>query len=115
MARALICVVAFCLASAYAENAVADCPERLQRDPAFTAFAVDDKAPQPKSADDFKFIGDTTTLDELQAKVGPPNGAKGARTFLYCLADGTVIEVQSRTGSDIRSVRVNGKAFYKRK
>jgi hypothetical protein len=115
MARAFTCFVAFCLALAYEGNALGDCPERLQRDPAFTAFAVDDNAPQPKSTDDFKFIGDTTTLDELQAKVGPPSGAKGARTFLYCLADGTVIEVQSRTGSDIRSVRVNGKAFYKRK
>jgi hypothetical protein len=93
----------------------ADCPERMQRDPSFMALAVDDKAPRPQSVDDFKFIGDTTTLEELQAKVGPPNGAKGARTYLYCLADGTIVEIQSRTGSDIRSVRVNGKAFYKRK
>lgn len=98
-----------------AQGASAGCPEKMQRDPAFIALAVDDKAPRPSSADDFKFIGDTTTLDDLQAKVGPPDAQKGTRRFLWCLASGTVIEVESRTGTDIRSVRVDGKSTYKRK
>jgi hypothetical protein len=93
----------------------ADCPERLQRDPLFVALAVDEKAPRPTSADDFKFIGDSTTLDQLQAKVGPPDGTKGARKFLWCLAGGTVIEVESRGETDIKTVRVDGKTVYKRK
>ena len=95
--------------------AFADCPERLQRDPAFVAFAVDEKAPRPKSADDFKFIGESTTLDDLQAKVGPPDAAKGSSRYLWCLANGTVIDVESRTGTDIKFVRVDGKTVYKRK
>jgi hypothetical protein len=95
--------------------ATAGCPERMQRDPTFLALAVDDKAPRPAGADDFKFIGDATTLDDLQAKVGPPDATKGARRFLWCLASGTIIEVESRTGTDIRSVRIDGKTTYKRK
>ena len=93
----------------------AGCPEKMQRDPGFVALAVDDKAPRPSSADDFKFIGDSTSFEELQAKVGPPDATKGSRRYLWCLASGTVVEVESRTGSDIRSVRVDGKATYKRK
>jgi hypothetical protein len=98
-----------------ANAASAGCPDRMQRDPDFVALAVDDKAPRPSSADDFTFIGDTTTLDDLQAKVGTPDATKGAHRFLWCLANGTVIEVESRTGTDIRTVRVDGKTRYKRK
>ena len=95
--------------------AFADCPERLQRDPTFVALAVDEKAPRPSSTDDFKFIGATTTFDELQARVGPPDGAKGARRYLWCLASGNIVEVELFAASDIRTVRVDGKAVYKRK
>ena len=91
------------------------CPEKMQRDPSFMALAVDEKAPRPSSADDFKFIGDTTSFEELQTKVGPPDATKGSHRYLWCLANGTIIEVESRTGSDIRSVRVDGKTAYKRK
>jgi hypothetical protein len=93
----------------------AACPESMNRDPSFVALAVDDKVPRPTSAEDFKFIGDTTTLDELTAKVGSPDAAKGSRTFLYCLADGTVITVISRNGADIKQVRAGSKTIYKRK
>lgn len=95
--------------------AFADCPERLQRDPSFVALAVEDKAPRPSSADDFKFVGDSTTFDELQAKVGPPDAAKGARKYLWCLKSGSIIEVELFSAGDIRSVRVDGKTAYKRK
>jgi len=98
-----------------ANAAFAGCPEKMQRDPTFMALAVDDKAPRPASAEDFKFIGDTTSFEELQAKVGPPDATKGSRRYLWCLANGTIVEVESRTGSDIRSVRVDGKTAYKRK
>ena len=93
----------------------ADCPEKMQRDPSFMALAVDDNAPRPSSADDFKFVGDTTTFDELQTKVGPPDAAKGARRYLWCLKTGTIIEVELFSAGDIRSVRVDGKTAYKRK
>jgi len=93
----------------------APCPEKLQRNPDYLALAVDDKAPRPSSVDDFKFIGETTTLDELQSKVGPPDGTIGSRRFLWCLASGTIIEVESRKATEINSVRVDGKATWKRK
>jgi hypothetical protein len=95
--------------------AFADCPERLQRDPTFVALAVDEKAPRPSSTDDFKFIGDSTTFDALQVKVGPPDAAKGAHRYLWCLANGKVVEVELFSNDDIRTVRVDGKAVYKRK
>lgn len=96
-------------------TAFAGCPEKMQRNPDFVALAVDDNVRRPAGAEDFKFIGDTTTLDELQAKVGPPDGTKGAHRYLWCLASGTIIEIESRTGSDIKSVRVDGKTTFKRK
>jgi hypothetical protein len=97
------------------QGAFAACPESMQRDPSFVTLAVDEKTPRPSSADDFKFIGDTTTLDELQVKLGSPDAAKGTHTFVWCLADGTIVTVTSRDGSDIRQVRAGGKLLYKRK
>jgi hypothetical protein len=99
----------------FSSGAFSDCPERLQRDPTFVGLAVDEKAPRPSSADDFKFIGDTTTFDQLQAKVGPPNAVKGARRYLWCLATGNIVEVELFSAGDIRTVRVDGKTVYKRK
>ena len=98
-----------------ATPAFAGCPEKMQRDPSFTALALDDNARRPSSADDFKFVGDTTTFDELQAKVGPPDAAKGAKRYLWCLKSGTIIEVELLSAGDIRTVRVDGKPTYKRK
>lgn len=93
----------------------AECPEKMQRDPSFMALAVDDKAPRASSADDFKFVGDSTTFDELQAKVGPPDAAKGARKYLWCLKTGNIVEVELFSAGGIRSVRVDGKPAYRRK
>lgn len=98
-----------------ADAAFAGCPERMQRDPLFVSLAVDENSPRPSSVEDFKFIGETTTLDELSKKVGTPDAAKGAKTFIWCLADGTVITVLSTDGSQIREVRAAGKLVYKRK
>jgi hypothetical protein len=107
-------LAALCL-SLLAGTAGADCPEKMQRDPSFMALAVDDKAPRPSSADDFKFVGDTTTFDELQGKVGPPDAAKGARRYLWCLKTGAIVEVELHSAGEIRAVRVDGKTTYKRK
>jgi len=99
----------------FAANAFADCPEKMQRDPSFMALAVDEKAPRPSSADDFKFIVDGTTFDELQMKIGPPDAAKGSRKYLWCLKSGTIVEVELFSAGEIRSVRVDGKTTWKRK
>src|SRR4051794_1456695 len=103
MKYALACCVLICHAAS------ADCPERLQRDPTFVALAVDEKAPRPSSADDFKFIGESTTFDQLQAKVGPPDAAKGEHRYLWCLASGNIVEVELFSAGEIRTVRVDGK------
>lgn len=95
--------------------AAADCPEKMQRDPSFMALAVDDKAPRPSSADDFRFVNDTTTFEELQARVGPPDATKGARRYLWCLKSGTIVEVELIAAGEIRTVRVDGKPAFKRK
>ena len=95
--------------------AFAACPESMSRDPTFVTLAVDENGPRPTSVEDFKFIDDTTTIDELTRKIGSPDAAKGMRTFIYCLADGTIITVTSRDGTDIKYVRANSKVIYKRK
>lgn len=106
-------VLAFLLIAAPAVFAA--CPESMGRDPTFVLLAVDEKALRPKGAEDFGFIGDTTTLAEVSAKVGGPDGAKGQNTFVWCLANGTIVTIVSRDGSDIRYVRVGSKTIYKRK
>jgi len=95
--------------------AFAACPESMSRDPTFVLLAVDEKALRPKGAEDFSFIGDSTTLDQVSAKIGSPDGAKGQNTFVWCLADGTIVTIASRDGSDIKFVRVGSKTIYKRK
>jgi hypothetical protein len=96
-------------------QASAACPDSMMRDPTFVALAVDENTPRPTSAEDFRFIGDTTTFAEMTAKVGTPDAVKGSRTFIWCLADGTVVTVSSNDGTDIKYVRVGSKLFYKRK
>jgi hypothetical protein len=95
--------------------AFAACPESMSRDPTFVLLAVDEKALRPNGAEDFNFIDDSTTLDQVSAKVGSPDAAKGQNTFVWCLANGTIVTISSRDGSDIRYVRVGSKTIYKRK
>lgn len=103
------------LLALFANAAFGACPERLQRNPEYVEFAIDDAVTRPTSIDDFKFITDDTSLDQLKAKVGTPNAAKGAKQLLWCLPDGMVITVLSLDGSEIREVRADGKLVYKRK
>ena len=107
--------VLVCLLLTAAPAAFAACPDSMNRDPTFVTLAVDEKAPRPTSGEDFKFIGDTTTFEEMTRKVGTPDAARGVRTFLYCLADGTVVTITTHDGTDIKYVRVNSKVIYKRK
>lgn len=98
-----------------AAGAQAACPEKMARDPSFVTLAVEDGALRPKSVDDFRFVDDTTTIEQLQAKVGTPDAAKGERTFVWCLPDGMIVTVSTGKGSDIRYVRADGQVIYKRK
>ena len=107
-------LAAFVLAS-FANPSGAACPESMNRDATFILLAVDASAPRPKSIADFSFVDDTTTFNDLTAKVGPPDAAKGDSTFVYCLADGNIVTVISRDSVEIRQVRANGKTLYKRK
>ena len=100
-----------------AGTAQAACPEKLTRIPEVVELAQTDAviAATPTSAEAFEFVDDTTTLDGLMAKVGTPHASRGLRTFYWCLPDGTVVSVISKTGTDIRYVRVDNKVVYKRK
>jgi len=104
-----------CLMLSLLPSAFAACPDSMNRDPTFVTLAVDEKAPRPTSVEDFKFIGDSTTIEELTRKVGPFDAARGMRTFLYCLADGMVVTITTHDGSDIKTVRAGSKLIYKRK
>ena len=99
----------------FAHTAFGACPERLQRNPEYVEFAIDDGVPRPTSVENFKFIDDETTMTQLKAKVGTPNAARGATRFLWCLPDGMVITVVSRDGTEVREVRADSKLVYKRK
>jgi hypothetical protein len=94
----------------------AACAEKRSRDVTFMELAVPDGAPRPSGAQDFSFITDETTIDQMIAKVGPPDASQGARTstFIYCLADGTEVWVDSRDRTSIDSVRHKGKQLFKR-
>jgi hypothetical protein len=100
-----------------ASQANAACAQKHSRSPQFVELAVPDGAPRPKSADDFSFINDATTIEQMTAKIGPPDAADSERTpvFVYCLPDGSEIRIGSRDGSLIDYVRHNGKEIYKRK
>jgi hypothetical protein len=100
-----------------AASANAACPEKRSRSPQFVELAVPDGSPRPASVEDFRFIGDETTIEQLTAKIGPPDAADGERVpvFVYCLPDGSEIRVGSRDGVAIDYVRHDGHEIFKRK
>jgi hypothetical protein len=107
----------FAVALAFAaQHASASCSEKRSRDPSFVELAVPDGALRPVSVEDFRFIDDSTTVDQLIAKVGPPDAAEGTRVnyFIYCFADGTELKVATRDRVSIDSVRHNGREIFKR-
>jgi hypothetical protein len=99
-----------------AHDASAACNQKRSRDPSFVELAVPDGAPRPASVEDFKFITDETTYDELVAKVGPPDASHGSRTsyYVWCFADGTELSVATKDRVIIESVRYDGKQIFKR-
>lgn len=109
------CLLAFILLAAAAEGS-AGCSEKRSRDVSFVELAVPDGAKRPAGVDDFRFIDDTTTYDELVAKVGPPDASQGTRVsyYIWCFADGTELMVGTRDRVSIEMVRHAGKQIYKR-
>ena len=111
--KTLLLVLALMFA---AHDASAGCSQKRSRDPSYVDLAVPDDAPRPSSVEDFRFITDETTYDQLVARVGPPDAAHGGRTSYlhWCFADGTEVQVATRDRVAIESVRYEGKEIFKR-
>jgi hypothetical protein len=108
-------VLALCFA---ANAAQAACSEKRTRGLNFVLLTVPEDAPRPKSVDDFKFIDDTTTFEQVTAKIGPPDAADGQTRpiYVYCLDDGVEVVIRlSKDGTLVESVRANGDDIFKRK
>jgi hypothetical protein len=99
-----------------AHEAGAACAQKRSRDPSFVELMVPDGAPRPAGVDDFRFITDETTYDQLVATVGPPDAAQGTRVsyFIWCFADGTELSVATKDRVIIEFVRHQGKKIFKR-
>src|SRR5262245_40557809 len=93
-----------------AHEAGAACSQKHSRDNTYVELAVPDGSKRPASAEEFKFITDETTFDELVAKVGPPDASYGSRTsyMIWCFADGTEITVATKDRVAIENVRYDG-------
>ncbi|HUQ11227.1 MAG TPA: hypothetical protein VM146_13010 [Steroidobacteraceae bacterium] len=104
------------LVAIHALPAGAACKEKRSRDPSFIELAVPDGAIRPVAAQDFAFVNDETTYEQLVAKVGPPDASQGTRIsqFIWCFADGTELGVFTRDQVAIEQIRHNGKLVYKR-
>lgn len=99
-----------------AHEAGAACTQKHSRDSSYVELAVPEGSKRPSSVEDFKFITDDTTFDELVAKVGPPDASYGSRTsyLVWCFADGTEIAVATKDRVAIENVRYDGKQIFKR-
>jgi hypothetical protein len=93
------------------------CPQKRNREPAFIELAVPEDAIRPAGPEDFGFVDDSTTIDQLFAKVGPPDASSGSGTyhFIYCFADGTELRVVSRDRVQIDGIRYEGRQLFKRR
>jgi hypothetical protein len=104
------------LSAASSVPAQAACQERRSRDPSFIELTVPEGSKRPAGAQDFHFVTDETTYEQLVARVGPPDAAQGTRIsqFIWCFADGTELAVFTRDQVGIEQIRHNGKQIYKR-
>jgi hypothetical protein len=95
----------------------APCPQKRNREPAFIELAVPEDAIRPAGPQDFSFVDESTTIDQLFAKVGPPDASSGSGTyhFIYCFADGTELRVISRDRVQIDGIRHEGRQLFKRR
>jgi hypothetical protein len=99
-----------------ADPALAACKEKRSREPSFIELSVPDDAVRPSGPDDFKFVTDDTTIEQLFARVGPPDASSGSGiyNFIWCFADGTELKVSSRDRLAIDQVRHEGNLLFKR-
>jgi hypothetical protein len=60
-------------------------------------------APSPRTVESFRFIGATTTLQDVAARFGPPDRDVGSGIYIYAyrLTDGSDVLVGSADGSHI--------------
>ena len=109
-------LLAVLLASAFVAPAQSACKEKRSRDPSFIGLAVPDGSIRPAGAQDFAFVTDDTTYDQLVAQVGPPDASQGTRIsqYIWCFADGSELAVWTRDQSVIEQIRHDGKQLYKR-
>lgn len=105
------------LMSLCAAGAQAACQEKRSRDPSFIGLAVPDGSIRPAGPQDFAFVTDEVTYDQLVARVGPPDASQGTRIsqYIWCFADGTELNVYTRDRVVIEQIRHAGKPIYKRK
>lgn len=114
--HALFATALFC--AAFAMPAQAACKQKRSRDASFIELAVPEDAIRPGGAQDFAFVTDETTYEQLIAKVGPPDASQGSSRmsyYIWCLADGTELTVATRDRVVINFVRHDGKTLYKRR
>jgi len=109
-------LLAFALLFASHEASATTCKQKHSSDNSYVELAVPDGAPRPASVEEFKFITDDTTFDELVAKVGPPHASYGSRTsyLIWCFADGSEVTVATKDRVAIENVRHDGKQIFKR-
>jgi hypothetical protein len=113
MRKALLALLLLCAADA----ALGACEQKRSRDPTFIELVVPDDAIRPAGVDDFRFVNDDTTLDQLFARVGPPDASSGtssSSTYIYCFADGTELRLNTRDRVAIEWIRHDGKLIWKR-
>jgi hypothetical protein len=108
-------LAAILLAAVVSGTAQAACKEK-RRDPSFIELAVTEGAIRPTGAQDFAFVTDEVTFDQLIAKVGPPDASQGDRIsqYIWCFADGSELNVYTRDRVVIEQIRHGGKQIYKR-
>lgn len=97
-------------------DAHAACETKRSRDVSFVELAVPDGARRPAGAEEFRFINDATTFDQVVAAVGPPDASQGTRIsyYIWCFADGTELKLGTRDRVAIESVSHDGKNLFKR-
>jgi hypothetical protein len=107
---------ALLLSAVVALPAQAACKQK-RRDPSFVELAVPDDAIRPKGVEDFAFVTDDVTYDQLIARAGPPDASQGTSRlsrFIWCFADGTELTLATRDRVSIEYIRHDGKLIYKR-
>lgn len=104
------------LTAALANQVQAGCAQKRHRDPSFVELAVPEDAVRPVGVQDFAFVTNDTTYEQLVAKVGPPDASRGTRMsfFIWCFADGTELTVATRDRVVIDHIRHDGRMIFKR-